>query len=146
MTVSTVKNDPITGAPTDCYTVTGTLFLSPTGGWIGLVEGTCTGWCGGTTRIFQYTCTLDCSMNPDGTRSWFIVVEDYITGDASRVCTAPFSDPPVWSLLTGACDPILLSGQTASFLCSDLACVIPNLNIDEFFGDVVFDVLVTEDP
>lgn len=146
LTVSTAKLDPITGVPSGCFTCTGTLYLSPIGVWIGVVEGTCSGWCGGSTRVFQYLCTVECGVNPDGSITWFIRIADNEGGDSSRLCVAPFSDPPVWAAFESTCDPIMLTGQSTSFLCSDLACVIPILDIDEFFGDIIFDALVTEDP
>lgn len=145
LTVSTVKNDPITGLPTGCYSVTGTLFLSPIGLWIGFVEGTCSGWCGDSERLFQYEVRVMCGTNPDGRRSWFIEIADNTAGDLSRTCIIP-TFPIVWSELESSCDPILLSGQSTPFECNDLACVIPILDIDEFFGEVIFNVLITEDP
>jgi hypothetical protein len=48
--------------------------------------------------------------------------------------------------MTATCDPILLTGTTVAFDCTDLACVIPALSIDEFFGEVIFDVVVSEAP
>lgn len=146
LTVSTAKLDPITGVASGCFTCTGTLYLSPIGLYIGYVEGTCTGWCGGSTRLFQYEVRVECGLNPDGTITWFVEISDYVTGDASRTCVMPFSDPAVWAALESACDPILLSGQSTQWYCGDLACVIPLLGIDEFFGDIIFDVLVWETP
>lgn len=146
LTVSTVKNDPITGNPSGCYSCSGTLYLSPIGLYIGVVTGTCSGWCGGSTRIFEYEVRIQCGLNPDGSTTWFALIADNAGGDPARVCIAPFSDPPIWALFTSSCDPILLSGQSTSFLCSDLACVIPLLGIDEFFGDVIFDILAWENP
>lgn len=143
--VSTVKLDPITGNPTACYTCTGTLSLSPIGLWIGNVEGTCTGWCGGATRIFSYEVRVDCGLNPDGRVSWFVNILDNITGDPARVCVIPFAQS-VWAELESTCDPILLVGTTTAFDCGDLACVIPILDIDEFFGEVRFDIIISEDP
>lgn len=143
LTVSTVKLDPITGVPTGCYTVTGTIYLSALNGWIGNVEGTCSGWCGGATRLFQYEVRVTCGLQDDGSISWHIDVQDNLSGDPSRLCTNS-SVPIVQANLLSACDPILLSGQTDSFFCGDLSCVIPILGIDEFFGDVIFDVLVWE--
>lgn len=150
LTVSTVKSDPITGAPTACFSVSGTLYLSPIDQYIGLVEGTCSGWCGETERIFQYTCKLACGVNPDGSTTWWIAVLDNAAGNPARVCTAPTGsvggEGTVWAELSGSCDPILLTGQTNAFLCGSLTCIIPIMDIDENFGDVIFDVLVTEDP
>jgi hypothetical protein len=146
LTVSTTKIDPVTGNPSGCFSCTGTLYLSPIGVWIGYVEGTCSGWCGGSTRLFQYECRVECGLNPDGTISWFISISDYAEGNPARLCVAPFSDPPVWAKFESSCDPIFLTGQSTSFLCSDLACVIPLLGIDEFFGDVIFDISVSENP
>lgn len=146
ISVSTAKLDPITGVPSGCFTCTGTLYLSPINLWIGYVEGTCTGWCGGSTRLFQYEVRVECGLNPDGTITWFVEISDYATGDASRTCVMPFSDPAVWAALDSTCDPILLSGQSTQWYCGDLACVIPLLGIDEFFGDIIFDVLIWETP
>lgn len=147
ITVATVKNDPITGLPTGCYTCTGSLVYSPAvENWIGFVEGTCTGWCGGTTRLFQYEVRLSCGDAPSGLRKWYATISDYIDGDPTRVCTAPNIDSPVLVEFTSECSPIMLSGQSTSFFCGDLACIIPILGIDEFFGDVVFDVLIVEEP
>jgi hypothetical protein len=145
ITVSTVKTDPISGIPTGCYSCTGTLFLSPIDLYIGNVTGTCTGWCGGTTRVFDYEVRVQCGINPSGRISWFVGVQDNITGDPARVCTIPI-DQIVWAELLTNCDPILLSGRSTAFLCTDLTCVIPLLGIDEMFGEVRFDILVSEDP
>ena len=146
LTVSTVKNDPITGVPSGCYSVSGTLSYSPsTETWIGVVTGSCTGWCGGTTRIFEYEVIVSCGINPDGAISWQVEVRDNLSGSASRVCVIPTS-PLIWGEMTATCDPILLTGTTVAFDCTDLACVIPALSIDEFFGEVIFDVVVSEAP
>lgn len=149
LTVSTVKNDPITGLPSGCFTCTGTLSYSPsTDSWIGVVTGSCSGWCGETTRIFEYLVTISCGLNPDGSISWFAEIQDNVGGTSTRVCPAPFSDPPVWALFESTCDPILLTGQSTSFLCSDLQCVIPAHDppIDEVFGDIIFDIVASEVP
>ena len=145
LTVSTVKLDPITGVATGCYTVTGTLYLSALNGWIGVVEGTCSGWCGGTTRLFQYEVRVTCGLRPDGTTGWFVEVRDNLSGDPSRLCTNA-SIPIVQANLLSSCDPILLSGITDAFICTDLTCIIPLLGIDEMFGEVRFNVLISEDP
>jgi hypothetical protein len=145
LTVSTVKNDPITGLPTGCYSVTGTLDLSPLNGWIGFVEGTCSGWCGGDVRLFQYEVRVTCGLRPDGSIGWYVGVQDNISGDAGRLCTNA-SIPIVEANLESTCDPILLVGTTNSFVCTNPTCVIPLLDIDEEFGEVVFDVVITEDP
>lgn len=146
LTVSTTKLDPITGVPSGCFTCSGTLSLSAIGQYVGVVTGTCTGWCGGTTRVFEYEVRIQCGLNPDGEISWYVEVSDNLSGSASRVCIAPVSTPPIWATLTSSCDPIMLAGATTSFFCSDLACVIPILGIDEFFGDVIFDVVAWETP
>lgn len=145
LTVSTPKLDPITGVPTGCFTCSGTLSLSALNGYIGVVEGTCSGWCGGATRLFQYEVRVTCGLQDDGTISWHVDVRDNLGGDASRLCTNS-NEPIVEANLDSSCDPIMLVGATNSFVCTDLTCVIPILDIDEMFGDVIFDVVVWEEP
>lgn len=145
LVVSTVKTDPRTGAPTGCYTVTGTLYLSPLNGWIGIVEGTCTGWCGDLTRLFQYEVRVTCGIRPDGSTGWHVTVQDNLSGDPTRLCTNA-NIPIVQANLSSSCNPILLMGLTDTFVCTDLVCIIPILDIDEEFGEVRFNVLITEDP
>jgi len=145
LTVSTAKLDPITGVATGCYTVTGTLALSALNGYLGTVTGTCSGWCGDTTRIFEYMVRVTCGIRPDGSTGWYIAISDNLGGDANRKCTNN-NEPIAEANLAGDCDPILLTGTTSSFMCDDLACVIPLLGIDEFFGPVVFTVVINEEP
>lgn len=144
LTVSTAKLDPISGLPTGCFSCTGTLSLSPIGLYIGVVTGTCSGWCGGATRIFEYEVRIQCGLNPNGRITWTAEVRDNLGGNPARVCAAPNTDPPIWARLTSSCSPILLSGQSTQWFCGDLACIIPLLGIDEFFGDIIFDVLAWE--
>lgn len=145
LTVSTPKNDPITGIPSGCFTVTGILYLSPLNGWIGVVYGSCSGWCGTETRIFEYEVRVTCGLSPDGSIRWYLTIQENLGGDPASVCNNS-SIPIAYAILDSTCVPILLTGQTTPFECLDLTCVIPNENIDATFGTVVFDVLVTENP
>lgn len=145
LTVVQTKLDPRTGIATGCYSVTGTLNLSALNGWIGVVSGTCTNWCTDDNIVFEYEVRVTCGLQDNGQISWHVDVRDNLGGNAARKCTNN-NTPIVEANLTSSCDPIMLTGRTNTFVCTDLTCVIPLEGIDEEFGEVSFDVLITEDP
>jgi formylglycine-generating enzyme required for sulfatase activity len=146
LTMTLAKPDPISGSATTCVNVSGELFLTPTRTYLGDLSGSCSGWCGGVTRTFNYTAELACTETIEDGFVWRLSVFDDNTGDANQRCNIGLDTTPTATMLNVSCDPIYFTGTLSTWNCSDWICVIPLLGIDEVFGEIVWDALVYENP